>query len=271
MPDAIPIFVFADSTISSYGYGTPSDGESFHHARAQTVFSPECPYCKVTGQSQKETTTYGVTGWVEDTFVCCPRCGWWSYQSDADDTDGQPMYHSVAAILKQFSSDSPDLPIDPLVSHIARNEELIQKIHPAKLEELVGAIYSELFGYKVEYCSYGRPDKGIDLIVISLADGKTLAIQVKRHKQPIELGSIHQFFGAMVDADRKQGVFVTSGRFRSGAVSTAASLQQRGTVTIDLVDGKRLLEFVGIMNASRPKPEPSQFSFWMSHPYFGKL
>ncbi|HEX5720512.1 MAG TPA: restriction endonuclease [Thermoanaerobaculia bacterium] len=172
--------------------------------------------------------------------------------------------------MKKFESDSREIPIDPLVQYIARGQELIHSIHPAKLEELVGAIYSEILGYKVESCSYARPDKGIDLIVVHAIEGRTLAIQVKRHRSPIELGMIHQFFGAMVDNERKEGVFVTSGRFRSGALATADSLRRKTGIRIDLVDGRRLLEFIGIMNVGRQRPRASDFGFWMSHPYFGK-
>jgi len=265
-----PIFVFADSTKSSYGYSTSAKDSGFQDAKADTVFSFTCPYCQLECESEHESTSYGVTGWVKDWFTCCPRCGWWSYESDSDDTDGNPTYHSVAAILRKFDCDSPDIPIDPLVSYIAQNQDLIREIHPAKLEELVGAVYSEVLGFKVERCSYARPDKGIDLIVVNATEKRTLAIQVKRYKRPIELGMIHQFFGAMVEDDRKEGVFVTSGKFRSGALTTAASLKRKTNIKIDLIDGKRLLEFIGIMNLARPKPQASDFPFWMSHPYFGK-
>jgi hypothetical protein len=266
----VPIFVFTNSTKSSYGYNGYTKGYGFQEAKVDSVFSISCPYCQLHCETEREAASYGVTGWVEDWFACCPRCGWWSYKSDSDDTDGNPTHHSIVAIMKKFYSDSSDIPIDPLVSYIAKHQDLIKNIHPAKLEELVGAYYSEVLGYKVERCSYARQDKGIDLILVNATEGRTLAIQVKRHKRPIELSMIHQFFGAMVDDDRKEGGFITSGRFRSGAVATADSLIEKTDIKIDLADGKRLLEFIGIMNQSRPRPQASDFPFWMSHVYFGK-
>ena len=171
--------------------------------------------------------------------------------------------------MKEFDIESKAIPLEPLVSYISKKNELIRSINPAKLEELVGSIYSELFGYKVEYCSYVRPDKGIDLIVFNSDLGKTVAIQVKRYKNPIELGFIHQFFGAMVSADQKEGIFLTTGRFRSGAVSEAELLSSKSSLNISLVDGKKLLEFVGIMNLKKKPLKASDFPFWKGHPYYG--
>ena len=265
MSNSLPIFVFSDSTIRSYG-----DGDSdWNDAKSTSVFSYSCPYCNINCESEEDDASYGVTGWVKDRFASCTRCGWWSYESDCDDLSGIATYHSVAAIMKKFDHDSLEVPITSLTSYIDKNQDLIHSIHPAKLEELVGAIYSEVLGYKVEYCSYGRPDLGIDLIVVNIAEGRTIAIQVKRNKHPIELGMIHQFFGAMVHNDQADGVFVTSGRFRSGAFTTAKSLERKSRLAINLIDGKRLLEFVGIMNSKNNKPIARDFSFWKSHAYFG--
>jgi hypothetical protein len=254
----------------SYGSSTWNEDSQFQDARRRSVFSWLCPYCGRDCESEREATTWGGNGWVEDRFVCCSRCGWWAYESDSEDIDGLSTYHSLAAVLKSFDSDSPDVPIEPLVSAINQHADLIGSIHPAKLEELIGAVYSEVLGYKVERCSYGRPDRGIDLVMMRKEDGHILAFQVKRYKRPIELGQIQQFFGAMVDDNRKEGVFVTSGRFRSGAVSTADALKRKTGIRIDLVDGKRLLEFIGIMNSARRTPKAIDFPFWESHPYYGE-
>jgi restriction endonuclease Mrr len=195
-------------------------------------------------------------------------CGWWSYRSEGDSTDGVPEFHSVAALLKEFAGESPEVPLEALAAHVSRNPETIHSMSPAKVEELVGSIYSELFGYEVEYCSYGRPDRGIDLIVVK-SETDTIAIQVKRHRRPIELGVIHQFFGALVSADRKEDVFLTTGRFRAGAQAEAAFLSSKTSVSISLVDGRRFLDFIGILNSRRQKPMAADFPFWRAHPYFG--
>lgn len=82
---------------------------------------------------------------------------------------------------------------------------------------------------KIEHFSYGRPDRGIDVVLLHLYTGEKIAIglkppiQVKRYNRPIELGLIHQFFGSMVDNDFKKGIFVTSSRFRKGCHSVRHS------------------------------------------------
>ena len=271
MDNEHPILVYTGTTTSSYGYGSGDEAEenSFFGARSRSVFSYSCPYCRCDGERQHAETTWGVTGWHEDTFARCTICGWWSYKSEGDNTDGIPEFHSVAALLKEFAAASPDVPIEALAAHISKRPETIHSMSPAKLEEVVGSIYSELFGYRVEYCSYARPDRGIDLVVVK-SESDTLAIQVKRQRRPVELGIIHQFFGAMVSADRKEGVFLTTGRFRAGAKAEASVLSSKTSVNISLVDGRRFLEFIGVLNSRRRKPTANDYPFWRAHPYFGQ-
>ncbi len=77
---------------------------------------------------------------------------------------------------------------------------------------------------------------------------------MKRYRQPIKLGYIHQFFGAIVDSQRSStGVFVTTSRFQRGCYEVADDLAQVAGVKIDLVDGKRFLEFLGLLNQEHRK------------------
>ncbi|MEM7218882.1 MAG: restriction endonuclease [Pseudomonadota bacterium] len=270
-----PIFVFADNSTIDFRnterqYGTNDGWENTDTLRAirQSVYSSNCPYCGIECTCEWDNAIWGVTGDVTDRFSFCDRCGWWSYESEAWDTDGNGTHYSIAAILRRFQHSDDDVPIDALISYIAANESSIREIRPAKLEEMVGAIYSESLGYRVEFCSYARPDRGIDLIVVC-SDGGYSAIQVKRRKRPIVLGEIHQFFGAMVDSGFREGFFVTSGKFRSGARDVASSLRKRTGIRIDLVDGKRLLEFIGVLGGKDQSKRAADFDFWRSHPYFG--
>lgn len=246
-----PIFAFLGDVRMVAGEPERGDLRPWLRARERSPFSWTCPYCRVPCESEKDDLEIGVTGRQEDIFTSCQRCGWWSFQTEQESLDGRPFHFSAAAILKKFSPSSPNVPVEPLVEYIQKRPNAIHDVHPAKLEEIVGAIYSEVLGYKVEYCSYGRPDRGIDLIVMRIADGELVAIQVKRNKNPIELGQIHQFYGAVVDGGRREGVFVAAGEFRRGALATAERLYTRTGLRIDLVDGKRLLEFVGVMNPSK--------------------
>jgi restriction system protein len=178
----------------------------------------------------------------------CERCGWWSY--DNDDPDPYLVSHwSSRALLKTFAVGDFDVPVTELARYLQEHEDAMSMVHPAKFEELVGSVFSSYFGYRVDYCSYGRPDLGIDLVVLNTDENKPIALQVKRYRAPIELGQIHQFFGALVDSGYKQGVFVTSGRFRSGASAATGRLNANSEITIDLLDGKKFLEFIAVTNS----------------------
>ena len=148
--------------------------------------------------------------------------------------------------------DSKDIPFLELSRHIERNHDALNKIAPEKMEDLVAAVYRDVLGYSIESCSYGRADKGIDVICVQTNAAQKIAIQVKRYNSPIRLSLIHQFCGAMIESGFRKGVFVTSGRFQPGCLTTAAALENEG-FEIDLVEGKRFLEFLGCLNCKRAK------------------
>jgi restriction endonuclease Mrr len=127
----------------------------------------------------------------------------------------------------------------------------MNSVNPAKFEELAAAVYRDVLGYTVEYCSYGRQDKGIDIICLQTDSPEKVAFQVKRYRNPIRLSRIHEFCGAMVQSDLRRGIFVTASRFQRGCYDTVASLAQIGGFEIDLVDGKRFLDFIGCLNLRR--------------------
>lgn len=247
-----PVFIFSAERNSRSSKA--NDLDSFTSSRWETLYAERCPFCKTdctTGQV--ETAIMDAPGEFQvDRLSICHRCGWWSYENE--DPNPYCVYHwSSCAVLKRFSVDAPDAPVEELAKYIETHYDAVSQVSPPKFEELVGYVFSSYFGYKVEYCSYGRPDLGIDLVVVNTDQAKPTAIQVKRYKKPIELGQIHEFFGAMVDSQYKKGIFVTSGRFRKGAKEAAGRLNTRADLEIDLVDGKRMLEFLQVAN-SKGKP-----------------
>ncbi|MDH5232819.1 MAG: restriction endonuclease [Gammaproteobacteria bacterium] len=232
-----------------------------------SYYGEKCPYCNESCRTDNNNMELsGAVGWQSDKIAWCVRCGWWSFQADQEDLNGEGYFMSSRALLKQFLPSSKHVPVEPLQSYIHDNPSKIQLINPAKFEELVASIYSELLGYRVESCSYGRPDLGIDVVVVNTHSGEKIAVQVKRYKNPIELGLIHQFYGALIDGQHRNGVFVTSGRYRSGAIKTANRLSKMG-VQIDLVDGKRFLEFLNVLNYRKKLPTPSDCPYWKAVGY----
>ena len=243
-----PFFVFTgefNSTSSQV-----NDLNSFYDTRIRSLFREDCPFCHQPCKvGQYETPIMDEPGEFQlDRLSVCSRCGWWSYENDDPDPYAV-SYWSSCALLRDCAVDDADASLRELINYIDKNNAALSDIHPTKFEELVGSVFSASLGYRVEYCSYGRPDLGVDLVAINTDNNKPIAIQVKRYKKPIELGQIHQFYGAMVDSDHKTGVFVTSGRFRSGAELTAKRLSEKSEVKIDLVDGKKFLEFLNVANS----------------------
>jgi len=151
--------------------------------------------------------------------------------------------------LEDFSVQGIETPLRELALYLNAHGERLRQVHHTKFEELVAAVWSDVTGSKVEYISYGRHDHGIDIICLRTDNNELVGLQCKRYARPVELGSIHQLFGALVDNSLRHGVFVTSGRFQSGCFETRDSLQSKSNVSIDLVDGRRFLEFLGIYNA----------------------
>jgi restriction endonuclease Mrr len=180
----------------------------------------------------------------------CRTCGWWSWSELCGELD-ELEKGSARAVLERFSVESEDVPIAELAHYLEKHQDRLVSIAPEKFEELVAAVYRDVLGYAVEYCSYGRHDKGIDIICLQTDSPKKIALQVKRYRGPIRLSLIHQFCGAMVQSGHRRGVFVTASQFQRGCYDTAASLAKMGGFDIDLVDGRRFLEFIGCLNLHR--------------------
>jgi hypothetical protein len=158
--------------------------------------------------------------------------------------EGGAGVEEYVAVLKTFAVDDTGVPTSLLADHINRHPRDLAAIAPGKFEELVADVYSELFACRVEHCSYGRPDKGIDVVALRRDNGHEIAFQVKRHKRPITLSLIHSFFGALFDGGYNRGIFVTSGRYQRGCRLVTAGLNAKSSIQIELIDGKQFLDFL---------------------------
>ncbi len=247
----LPFFVYqgTQEALSSKNLGEGNDwgthwqsGKSIIEATSN--FSQTCPFCSLDCDWWEHFTSH----WsIDVTF--CPRCGWWSYEEDEDwGSKAHDYTRAGRAILTKFLDDDIRAPTDELIRYLAKNEDRLRMIHPTKCEAIVAEIFKGKFG-SVESCSYGRPDRGIDIIVLEEPSGKRIAVQVKRYSNPIELGMIHQFAGAMIDNNFRNGVFVTTSSFRRSCKGVTESVKQKIGIEIDLVDGRRLLEFIRIYDA----------------------
>lgn len=215
------------------------------------LYKETCPFCNIRCFVD-DYECYNPDSNNYQNLAVCGRCGWWSHDRQ-DATNGYVQLQASAALLRKFATKSPEAPYVELSRHLARNPERLLHVDPAKFEELVGAVYSNMFGYKVETCSYGRPDRGIDVVCVRQDSGAVIAIQVKRYRHPIKLGYIHQFFGAMVESQYAKGVFVTTSKFQKGCYEVADTLDSIAGISIDLVDGRQFLDWLGIMNKRQNK------------------
>jgi hypothetical protein len=228
-----PIFAFTDHT-SNWCF-------DIKKWPSESLFLKRCPYCGTSCSLVRDNTFR-----LFARLAFCVRCGWWSYEYYDDGPDFEEL--TARGILKEFSVDDMDVPIKELASYLTNNHDRLLDIHPKKFEELVASVYKDVFGSVIEYISYCRPDRGIDIVCLNLDHNRTVAIQVKRYRHPIQLGQIHQFFGALVDNDYKEGVFVTTSRFQKGGLDVQQSLNEKTDIHIDLVDGQRFLEFLNLLN-----------------------
>ncbi len=240
-----PIFCYKDKQSVS------GEKQEAWDAQIRSLYLSVCPYCKSVCREFDKEAVFDSAEENHELSVCM-KCGWWSYKMlQAPDLNGEAYFFSASAIMKKFAIDDKDIPTTELSRYLSRNPDKLGSINPTKFEALVADVYRDVLDCKIEACSYGRPDLGVDVVALRKENGEVLAIQVKRYNRPIELGQIHQFAGAMFDGGYSHGVFVTIGHYRSGAKETATRITREGVIKIDLVDGARFLGFLALLNKQR--------------------
>lgn len=245
--------------------------------KSAPVHPTECRYCskplrfKMGGgfwSSQSDDIVIGI----------CFHCGWWWYHFGSIWESATDLTEATGR-LKEFSVESGEVPNAELIRYINKNPDKLGSINPSKFEQVVADVYRDVLGCSIEYCSYARPDLGIDVVCLRTDTNQEFAIQAKRYKQPIKLALIHQFFGALFDNGFSEGYLVTSGRFQAGCYDTADRLREKSGVLINLVDGNRLLNFLNIIASGEQQEfrcpingqgEPISInetseSFWFDH------
>jgi HJR/Mrr/RecB family endonuclease len=229
------------------------ENKEYWPAHEQTYFAGKCPFCKEACRLLREEWNYDSSE-QQDRLAVCINCGWWSYEADqSNDLSGGCYYYSSRAVLQEFAVDDKDVPYRELGLYLSMHHEKLVQVDPAKFEELVASVYRDALGNTVEFCSYGRPDKGIDVVCGRADSGRLFGIQVKRYRSSIELGQIHQFLGALQLARLDSGVFVTTSRFQKGCYEAIEQSNELLGIEIRLVDGRRFLEFLGLMNQANDR------------------
>jgi restriction endonuclease Mrr len=78
------------------------------------------------------------------------------------------------------------------------------------------------------------------------------------------------FYGALVHNKFDSGIFITSSRFRSGAIEAASDFKKHAGVKIDLVDGQKLLDYISILSSEMPVISLNSCPHWRTKsPWLG--
>ena len=206
-------------------------------------------YCIYCGTRLKDLKVPNDRGFHPDERYVkrCPVCGWWQVERLVDTpslrhTDTYTAYGR----LKAFDLSDISAPIDEVRSYLAAKYECRYSINPFLYEQTVASVFRDL-GY---YARVTTPsgDWGVD-VYLDGPDGSLVGVQVKRWKQAINVEQVIALTGALVINECTRGVFVTTSRFRSGAVEAASRSSTHG-FPIELVDAKRFYEILQIAQAT---------------------
>ena len=194
--------------------------------------------------------------------LCCEVCGWWTAQREHG-TELHRFRAGACGSLRELDLADQAIPIDEIRSYLAARYDARFNVDPSVLEDIVGSVYRDL-GYRTRVV--GRSgDGGIDVMLDS-PDGRLIGVQVKRHRQAIRVEHIRALTGALYLKSLASGMFVTTSRFTAGASSIVQLAHMRG-IAIELVDGVRFYEALGIAQQAKYKP-----AFGRSAEYYaGKL
>lgn len=214
-----------------------------------------CKYCNA--RLRREGKSHWIRNAVYHRRVkYCRNCGWWTGQDEykavagyATSDEGEWGTSLVEGILRYFDVDSLEIPLEVLRSHIRKKPEILYKIHPRKLEELVGSIFSDFFDCEVKLTAQ-TVDRGIDLLAIR-GDANYL-VQVKRRSKPSateRVEVIRELAGVLLISGEAKGIVVsTAKKFSKQAVSEANSphLFARG-YRIELITYSDLLRILNVV------------------------
>ena len=194
-------------------------------------------------------------------LLLCPACGWWHLSHKAKLTDRRTgkvetalWYELHHAVYAEIALNSSTLPIEELRRHLTRFWEDRKLISAQQAEDLVASLLQEHYGGDVMKvtANANAPDGGIDLMIVADGGHVRRAVQVKRRiAQDVEsVEDVRNFIGALILAGSDNGVFVTTAsRFSREAAKVAVNSNlTRKKLTVDLIDGERMLELLDFSN-----------------------
>lgn len=174
----------------------------------------------------------------------CPQCGWWRILKNVSvfsESQLWDIFLGLTASLKYFDLNDLNQPIEEVGKFLTAKYESRFSVNPKLFENLVADVYGSI-GYDVYVTGYSD-DGGIDVV---LGDGKTeIGVQVKRYKRKIEAEHIRAFAGALILANFRKGIFVTTSSYRAGAVAASKFFTEK-TLPIELIDADKFYDALKI-------------------------
>jgi len=183
----------------------------------------------------------------------CASCGWWTLWRQAcspvyDPDTGRSRWSLYGAAAQLMELDLSDVSqgIEEVRRFLVAKYQARFEMHPRLFELTVTSVFRDL-GYESEVTAYSA-DGGVDVILRN-PNGSTAGVQVKHFRSAIEVEQIRALAGALLLGGHTSGVFVTTSRFRSGAVSAAARLRDLA-MPVELIDSNRF--FAALKLSQRP-------------------
>ncbi len=175
----------------------------------------------------------------------CPACGWWKLTlitimrsrfapRENGLLDEDWGIDTWGAELRQLTVPNIEDGLAEVRMYLTARFGARHHVHPKVFEDVVASVFHD-HGYDASVTAYSG-DGGID-VVLNAPNGDLIGVQVKRYRGSIEAEQIRAFAGALVLGGYTRGIFVTTSRFRSGAISAANVSMQRG-YPIELIDAE---------------------------------
>ena len=182
----------------------------------------------------------------QKTAYVCPSCGWWYVNAQYDGSGGVHVHFYMAyGQLKSLDLTDITTPIDELRRYLTAKYKSRFAVDPSLYEETVASVFRDI-GYEALVTARSG-DWGID-VYLGGADNSQIGVQVKRWKNAINVEQITALTGALVINNCARGIFVTTSRFRRGAIE-AASRSARFGYPVELIDAKRFYDILKIAQA----------------------
>lgn len=185
----------------------------------------------------------------QDQINVCNGCGWWNIKQDVraqDEYSGGIALFGAAGTLRELNLTDLMTPIAEIRGYLLAKYAKRYELHPRLFEQTVASVFDDL-GYSTQVTGYSH-DGGIDVILEK--GGATIGIQVKRHRNSIQVEQIRAFAGALMLKGLTEGIFVTTSRFQSGAESTINRYKDVG-YKIRLIDAPRFYDALRITRRNR--------------------